>query len=56
MRSHKFLAGAVTGVALVVLVSGLFLAGVSRQPTSAASGTPVAKSPATDAEIGRAHV
>lgn len=49
MRSHKFLAGAVTGVALVVLVSGLFLAGVSRQPTSAASGTPVAKSPATDA-------
>src|SRR6185312_7850579 len=49
MRSHKFLAGAVTGIALVFLVSGLFLAGVGRHPTSAASGTAVAKSPATEA-------
>lgn len=40
MRSHKFLAGAVTGVALVVLVTGLLLAGIGRQPTSAAGGTP----------------
>ncbi|HVX30253.1 MAG TPA: hypothetical protein VHA53_07210 [Nitrolancea sp.] len=42
MRSHKFLAGAVTGVALVVLVSGLLLAGIGRQPANAAGGTPAA--------------
>lgn len=46
MRSHKFLAGIVTGVALVVLVTGLLLAGVGRQPTNAAGSTPVANASA----------
>lgn len=49
MRSHKFLAGAVTGVALVLLVTGLLLAGVGRQPTSAAGSTPPAGTAATKA-------
>lgn len=52
MRSHKFLAGTVTGVALVLLVSGLLLAGLGRQGTSAASGTPETKSTTSAATPG----
>jgi hypothetical protein len=52
MRSHTFLAGAVTGVVLVLLVSGLLLAGLGRQPTSAASGTPETGSAKTAATPG----
>jgi hypothetical protein len=52
MRSHKFLAGAVTGIALVVAITGLLLAGVGRQPTSAAGSTPVANPSAKAAAAG----
>lgn len=44
MRSHKFLAGAVTGVALVLLISVLLLTELGRQPASAAPGTPAPQS------------
>jgi hypothetical protein len=49
MKSHKFLAGTLTGVALVLLVSVLLLTQLGRQLASAASGTPETKSTASAA-------